>query len=153
LYFEAGEKIDNKEYEAGYALLTKCATAGHGGCAEILGWAFYQGTGIVEDKDKAIKWLKLAYESGVNNGFAGLSGALSIAEFYCDDSYFLKSKDEVIKWNEKAANLYFELMEVFTDIQKLEYQELFVEISDRIIKLENEYNEGVCNNIQNINND
>ncbi len=150
MYLEGIEMVNNKKYEEGYKLLNRCASVGHGGCAEVLGWAYYSGEGIKEDFDAAVKWLKVAWQTGTNYGFAGLSGAVSIAEYYCDDVYFQKNSGDVDYWRQNAKTLLLQLLAQLKDGKLPEHDDIFKGMISRIAYLDKAINMKTCKSIERI---
>ncbi|WP_196139147.1 hypothetical protein [Aliikangiella sp. G2MR2-5] len=103
-YLLAHKQINGNNKKSGIKNLHYCAEKGHGGCAEILGWEYYDGEYLKTDVDAAVYWLKVAAATELKFGYAGFSGALSVAEILCDEALAV-SEDEIARWIEYASNL------------------------------------------------
>ena len=72
------------EFKRAEQILEICARAGHGGCAQTLGAAYQAGKWVPLDTEKARNWLTLAYNTGIQNGFSGVYGALGLSLMSCN---------------------------------------------------------------------
>ena len=63
-YEKGMEKYNEKEYEEAFKLFMTAAEKGHTGAQYNIGEAYYYGYGVEENKEKAVKWYKLAAENG-----------------------------------------------------------------------------------------
>ena len=125
-----------------------CASLAHGGCAEILGWYYYKGEHVEKDLEQAEKWEKIAWSTGIKYIYAGLSGALSLAEYYCDESYFGKSKSEILDWAKKAEKLLLQLLVSFSRDEVYQSKELIQQFLDRIESVRNNVKNNACPSLQ-----
>ncbi len=103
LYLKGRASLDTV---SGIEDIKVCANQGHGGCAQILGGLYYYARGVSRDLEKAERWQLLAWETGIDYGYAGVLGATHAAFYYCNEpsykagskkiSILLDSADEIL---------------------------------------------------------
>jgi hypothetical protein len=145
LYQRAHGKIQEKKIGDAIKILRHCARKGHGGCAEILGWSYYYGEGVPQSLKMTERWLLVAAETGTNYGYAGLSGSLSIAEFYCEDSFFRKSEQDIKYWAGETSRLMEEIKEKTGVDQR--FEGMNQELERRLIYLNDKIRDKSCESL------
>ncbi|WP_371196294.1 hypothetical protein [Glaciecola sp. SC05] len=137
LYSKGRALLKSDKPKAGFPYLLNCAARGHGGCAEIIAYEYYGAEHIDEDLDEALKWFKVAASTKLYYGFAGISGALTIAEMYCDGTYFSESYTSVNQWVEEANSMHADLTQIFVQQNVPEhFYQILEGIRQRITELE-----------------
>jgi len=161
LYEIAGEKVRAREYIDASRYLIPCAQQGHGGCAEMLGWLYYEGSIVpselntnssISETEKKIdanlaeglRWLTLASNTNWNFGYAGLSGALSVAEIYCKESSLEKTNEETKQMLSKATYLFYALKTDQSKEQSIKFKEHNEIVENRMLTLLNKLENDGC---------
>ncbi|MFK8032364.1 MAG: hypothetical protein AB8G18_19235 [Gammaproteobacteria bacterium] len=88
-------ELNNRQKAKVFQMLESCAQQGHGGCAEVLGWSYYEGDLGPDNLELSERWLRVAADTEDRFGMAGIAGYISLAEIYCDNHEFEKSPEEI----------------------------------------------------------
>jgi len=148
LYLKGTSKINSNQFSEGFRLLKICGLRGHGGCAEIVGWEYYDAGNIKQNLDLTIKWLKMAASTKIKYGFAGISGSLSIAEFYCDDSNFHMDYSEIKSWAKNTEALLVMFRQALPESKLLEFESIFKGVDERIAELNYSIDNETCKAVE-----
>ncbi len=141
LYINGRSNLHSQE---GISSIKRCAKFGHGGCAQILGGMYYNGTAIKKDLGSAVNWQLAAWETGIDYGYAGILGALRVAQYYCDEPYFSAPPQKVEIFLNSAndiLNIYFNS---FSENRKNQENSTADGIRSEISQIRNRMKAGEC---------
>lgn len=142
-FLKAKKLIVEQKYKKGITSLRNCASRGHGGCAQLLGAAYYAGRWVGFDIDAAIKWLFRAYQTSISFEFAGVYSAINLATIMCDPRNHQGGYKRHLDWI-KRAKVLFELLATNRERMHSKTEKVFSALSKKIILLENSANAESC---------
>ncbi len=96
--FQAGmDAYDQNDYATAYREWLPLAEQGNAGAQFNLGWMYYQGKGVPEDRPEAVKWYRLAAEQG------DVFAQLNVASMYYKGEDVPQDYAEAVNWYRLAA--------------------------------------------------
>lgn len=98
VYNAACELYNKGEYEQAFSLFSTASDFGHAEAQRYLGLMYFNGLGVVQDYQEAVKWLRKAVKAG------SAWSANNVGYMYYNGLGVARNYQEAMKWYQKAAD-------------------------------------------------